>query len=124
MLVVSVSDTDSPEPGQPHTIVCLASKVAEGLVNAPSAYWAEDYGTSDVTVGEESTQSPFLTSRDLQFTELRTSHAGLYVCMGQIQSQALHQPLVKTAEYSLSLISELLSPRFPTYFIQPLTHRQ
>lgn len=109
MLVVSVSDTDSPEPGQPHTIVCVASKEVEGLVHAPSAYWAQDYSSSDVTVGEESAQSPFLTSRDLQFAELRTSHAGLYVCMGQIQSLALHQPLVKTADYSLNLNSELPS---------------
>ena len=109
-----MSDIDSPEPGQPHTIVCVTSKEVEGLVNAPSAYWAQDYSTSDVTEGEEITQSPFLTSRDLQFAELRTSHAGLYVCVGEIRSPALHQPLVKTADYCLDLTSEFPIPHSPT----------
>ena len=61
---------------------------------------------SGVSQGEENMANTSLTSRRLLFEEVRTSHAGRYVCVGKLESVALDEPLVKTAEYSMELTSE------------------
>ena len=44
--------------------------------------------------------------RDLRFAELRTSHAGLYVCVGQLVSVAADTTLEAREECRLDLTSE------------------
>ena len=50
--------------------------------------------------------SELSTSRDLYFSELRTSHVGDYWCEGELVSVADDTPLVVRQKYSLQLTSE------------------
>lgn len=104
-LTVSVSEQATPQLGQPYTLRCLASK-ADGLASHATAVWSHDLSHdsgSGVTAGEENVSSPKLTFRDLCFPELRTSHAGRYVCTGGLTSDALDEPLTRMEEYNLIL---------------------
>ena len=101
-LTVSVSEMGNPQIGQPFTLRCLASK-RDGLSNGATADWSHDLL---LDTGPMNSTSSNLTFRDLYFSELRTSHAGMYACIGGLQSRALDEPLIKTAQHNMVLISE------------------
>ena len=79
----------------------------------PVLQWLNNDG-SDIVVGDgisldgPNSQST-LTTLALMFSALRTSHAGRYICRGSLTSPALSSPLVETADYNVSIQSELTS---------------
>ena len=101
-LTVSVSEMGNPQIGRPFTLRCLASK-RDGLSNGATADWSHDLS---LDTGPMNSTSFNLTFRDLYFSELWTSHAGMYWCIGGLQSRALDEPLIKTAQHNLVLTSE------------------
>ena len=109
-LTVSVSEVGNPQIGQPFALRCLASK-RNGLSNSATADWSHDLShdpSHDPSLNTDPMNSTTssLTFRDLRFSELRTSHAGVYECVGGLQSRALDEPLMKSVEYNLELTSE------------------
>jgi hypothetical protein len=102
-LTVSVSEVGNPQIGQPFALRCLASKI-DGLSNSATADWSHDPSHDpSLNTGPMNSTTSSLTFRDLRFSELRTSHAGVYECVGGLQSRALDEPLMKTEEHNLQL---------------------
>ena len=101
------ADSAHPSLGQPLLLTCLANKTLPGLTNHTTASWSHDL-SDDVTVtqGNQEYGSDQLTYRNLEFAELRTSHAGVYVCVGELETVAADLPLVGRIEYNLILASE------------------
>ena len=105
-LTVSISVVGNPQIGRPFTLRCLASK-RDGLSNGATAEWSHDLSHDlSLDTGPMNSTSSNLTFRDLRFSELRTSHAGMYECIGGLQSRALDEPLSKTVQHNLILTSE------------------
>ena len=105
-LTVSVSEVGNPQIGQPFTLRCLASK-GDGLSNGTTADWSHDLSRDlSLDTGPMNSASSDLTFRDLHFSEPRTSHAGMYECIGGLQSRALDKPLIKTVQHNLTLTGE------------------
>ena len=106
-LNVSVSEVGNPQIGQPFTLRCLASK-RDGLSNGATADWSHDLSHDlSLDTGPMNFTSSYLTFHDLRFSELQTSHAGMYECIGGLQSRALDEPLIKRVQHNLTLTSEL-----------------
>ena len=103
----------TPSLGQSLRIRCLVSEAVSGLSARPVLQWLNNDG-SDIVVGNgisldgPNSQST-LTTLALMFSALHTSHAGKYICRGSLTSPALSSPLVKTADYNVSIQSELTS---------------
>ena len=105
-LTVSISVVGSPQIGRPFTLRCLASK-RDGLSNGATAEWSHDLSHDlSLDTGPINSTSSNLTFRDLHFSELRSSHVGMYECIGGLQSRALDEPLSKTVQHNLVLTSE------------------
>lgn len=112
-LIITASAVSAPSLGQSLRIRCLVSEAVSGLPTRPVLQWLNNDG-SDIVVGNgisldgPNSQST-LTTLVLMFSALRTSHAGRYICQGSLTSPALSSPLVKTADYNVSIQSELTS---------------
>ena len=105
-LTVSISEVGNPQIGQPFTLSCLASKRG-GLTISTTADWSHDLSHDlSLDIGPMNFTSFNLTFRDLRFSELRTSHAGMYECTGWLYSTALDEPLIKRVQHNLTLTSE------------------
>lgn len=112
-LIITANAVSAPSLGQSLRIHCLVSEAVSGLSTRPVLQWLNNDG-SDIVVGNgisldgPNSQST-LTTLALMFSALRTSHAGRYMCRGSLTSPALSSPLVETADYNVSIQSELTS---------------
>ena len=89
-VTTSVIDVGSPLAGEPGpTLTCTVEETTGGLTNTPSAVWMNVSGPvvsgNGVTVTETVVNGTTTTST-LSFPSLYTSHAGLYNCMGSLES--------------------------------------
>jgi hypothetical protein len=97
------SEPSSPVAGKPFQLHCTASKTTTLLTNQTTASWSHDTSSDVISEGEPMHGSELSTSRDLYFSELRTSHVGDYWCEGELVSVADDTPLVVRQKYSLQL---------------------
>jgi hypothetical protein len=89
-VTASVTDVGSPLAGKPGpTLTCRVHVTTAGLTNTPSAVWMNVSGPvvsgNGVTV-TETVVNGTTTISTLSFSPLYTSHAGLYHCMGSLES--------------------------------------
>ena len=89
-VTASVTDVGSPLVGMPGpTLTCTVHKTTRGLTNTPSAVWMNVSGPvvsgNGVTVTETAVNGT-TTISTLSFFSLYTSHAGLYHCIGSLES--------------------------------------
>ena len=89
-VTASVTDVGSSLVGEPGpTLTCTVEETTRGLTNTPSAVWMNVSGPvvsgNGVTV-TETVVNDTTTISTLSFSPLYTSHAGLYRCMGSLES--------------------------------------
>ena len=85
--------------GMMYSLNCTVSKRIDGLLNSPTATWTIGgvavSNSSSLTIS--STVDDVLAASILTFDPLRTSHDGIYTCVGSLTSPALETPLMPTA---------------------------
>ena len=89
-VTTSVTNVDSQIAGMPGpTLTCTVEETTLGLTNTPFAVWMNVSGPvvsgNGVTVTETAGNDTTTTST-LSFSFLYTSHAGLYYCVGTLES--------------------------------------
>ena len=109
-LIITANAVSAPTLGQSLRLCCLVSEAVSGLSTRPVLQWRNNDG-SDIVIGNGiSLDGPnslsTLTTLALVFSALHTSHAGRYICRASLTSPALSSPLVKTADYNVSIQSE------------------
>lgn len=96
---MAVSQLGSPVAGMNYTLRCEVSRRISGLTNTPTALWEHNDGEEIVSGG---------SMLELQFTNLRTSQNGPYVCRGRLMSPALDIPQEDTESTVVSVQSEYI----------------
>ena len=109
-LIITASAVSAPILGQSLRLRCLVSEAVSGLSTRPVLQWLNDDG-SDIVIGngiglDGPNSQSIITTLALVFSALHTSHAGRYICRSSLSSPALFSPLVKTADYNISIQSE------------------
>ena len=93
-VTASVSRSGTARAGMIYSLTCTVSKIS-GLVNSPTATWTTGgvavSNGNDITVS--TTTSDTSSSSTLTFEPLTTSHEGIYMCLGSLNSPALDEPL-------------------------------
>ncbi len=89
--------------GEDFAVEAIAIKQHEGLSNEPSLTWVGEDGAPVEEGGGISLSS---MGMQLQFRPLYTSHAQVYSAVATLESPALHEPLVKSEDFVLSVQSE------------------
>ena len=90
-----------PTAGRPLNITCtLESSYLVGLQNVPTLKWLDPSGTlvtnmTDITVEQRPHQNPSLV---LHIDPLRTSHAGVYMCLAELESPAVVETIMESVE--------------------------
>ncbi len=92
--------------GEDFAVEAIAIKQHEGLSNEASLTWV---GEDGVPVEEGGSISLSSMGMQLQFRPLYTSHAQVYSAVATLESPALHEPLVKSEDFVLSVQSEFAS---------------
>ena len=90
-----------------YSLTCTVSKIS-GLINSPTATWTiGTIGGVAVSNGNDITVSTTSTSdtSTLTFDPLRTSHEGIYVCVGSLNSPAVDVPLTPSEPENLNVQS-------------------
>ena len=94
-VTASVSRSGTARAGMIYSLTCTVSKIS-GFVNSPTATWTTGgvavYNGNDITVS--STTNDTSSSSTLTFDPLRTSHEGIYMCLGSLNSPARDEPLI------------------------------
>lgn len=92
-----------------YTLTCNVSAIS-GLMNSPSAVWTD--GTMNISDGSGVTVSTTTASSYsisvLTFDPLKTSHGGVYTCVGAVGSPALYSPQTDSMEETVTVQSELI----------------
>lgn len=76
-------------PGIQYVLTCTVTKVLNGLINKPIAEWLDTsrmnnfHGVNGISITSSNDGESHLT-----FSQLKTSHAGSYVCQGNLSSPA------------------------------------
>ena len=108
-LAASVSRSGIARARMTYNLTCTVSKTVDGLINSPAATWTTR--GEEVTNGDGiavSTMTNDITSiSTLTFDPLRTSHNGIYSCVGTLTSPALFIPLMPSTVEILNVQSEI-----------------
>lgn len=98
-MIASVARSGIAKAGTMYRLNCTVSKIIDGLINSPTATWTIGgmavSNSNSLTVS--ATVDDVLASSILTFDPLRTSHEGIYTCVGSLTSSALETPLMPTA---------------------------
>ena len=96
-----ISESDPEEAGGVGpNLTCTATETISGLSNMPSAAWmgpgmsGNDTTAEDRIIVEETMRNATTAITTLSFSELRTSHAGLYICEGKLVSPAAEDDII------------------------------
>ena len=99
-LRASMNRSGTARAGMVYNLTCTVSKV-DGLINFPTATWTTGSGGATVSNGNDVTVYAFsddtTATSTLTFDPLRTSHNGVYTCIGSLISSALQMPLTTSA---------------------------
>ena len=96
-----ISESDPTEAGGiGPNLTCTVTETIQGLSNMPSAAWmgpgVSENGTTaeDRLIVEETVRNATTAITTLSFSELHTSHAGLYICEGTLVSPAAEDDII------------------------------
>ncbi|XP_064386526.1 sushi, von Willebrand factor type A, EGF and pentraxin domain-containing protein 1-like isoform X2 [Halichondria panicea] len=87
--------------GEPYNVTCTVSKLP-GLTRTPTAQWV------NVTMETEQIGMPTLNKAVLIFSPLRSSDAGIYYCLGNLNTTIHSQPLSNSSNFTL--IAQIPTP--------------
>ena len=108
-LAASVSRSGTARAGMTYNLTCTVSKTVDGLINSPTATWTawgEEVTNGDgIAVSTMTNDTASIST--LTFDPLRTSHNGIYSCVGTLTSPALDTPLMPSTVETLSVQSEI-----------------
>ena len=91
--------------GFEHTLICRVTS-AENLVSSPDVVWMNGLDSGDaITVGQAVTEGS-VTTRNLTFNPLRTSHGGMYTCMVAINIPAASVAVMNDASTTVNVQSK------------------
>ena len=84
-----ISESDPMEAGGVGpTLTCTVNETISGLSNMPSAAWMGPGVSGNGITVKEIIRNATTAITTLTFSELHTSHAGLYICEGRLSSPA------------------------------------
>ena len=87
--LTELSESDSVEAGtHGPNLTCTVTKTISGLSNMPSAIWTGPVVSGEGIAAKETFRNATTAVTILSFSELHTSHAGLYICEGRLSSPA------------------------------------
>ena len=75
-----------PVAGNTYTLTCTVAKKVMGLSRSPDVQWLRSKQVS--TVEDTVMTSTYNITKKIRFSPLKTSHAGSYLCTGNISSPA------------------------------------
>ena len=100
-IYTEISEATAPIIGESYRLVCIVLRNVSGLTSKPTAQWFNS---------SEEISRKFATNSSLEFSTLKTSHAGSYRCEGSVTSPAVEQPLVTISTWELTVRSKSLIP--------------
>lgn len=114
-LRLEVDSTGSLIAGQEFVLEAMATETRQGFSNRAHLIWqGSDSGPvlegNGITLTNSSDAGESLLK--LQFNPLRTSHAQVYTGIATLESLALHGPLVKSEDYTVTVQSECTALRY------------
>ena len=105
-----LSESDPTEAGDVGPILtCTVNETIPGLSNMPSAAWmgpgvsANGTTAEDIIIVEETIRNATTAVTTLSFSELHTSHAGLYICEGRLVSPAAEDGIITNSTPPVSV---------------------
>ena len=91
-----------PVVGNMYTLTCVFTINVMGLSQAPSVHWF--HNGNEVSVVEDTVTT---STKVIGFSPLKTSHAGSYICSGNISSPAPPHSVIVNQTRSITLQSKL-----------------
>ena len=93
--LTEISKPDSVEAGTyGPNLTCTVTKTISGLSNMPSAIWTGPVVSEKGITAKETIRNATTAVTTLSFSELHTSHAGLYICEGKLSSPAAEDGII------------------------------
>ena len=106
LIVLKTTITDEPDnviPGVQYVLTCTVTKLLDGLINTPTVEWLDSGMNNIHGVNGISTTISNSGVSQLTFFQLKTSHAGSYVCQGNLSSPASPTELTQSVAHDISL---------------------
>ena len=85
------------------TLTCTVNETIPGLSNMPSAAWMGPGVSGNGITVKETIKNATTAITALSFSELHTSHAGLYICEGSLVSPAVEDGIITNSTLPVSV---------------------